>query len=236
MPLIDLRAVTKHYTLGEVQIEALAGVDFTLDPGELTAVWGPSGSGKTTLCNLVGLLDAPTSGSVLLEGRDVAGLSDDDRADFRSRRLGFIFQGFNLIPVLSALENVALPLAIQGIGRAEARARAEAELSRLGLPRHLGHRPDRLSGGQRQRVAVARAMVTRPALVVADEPTANLDSETALDLVERLRRLNAETGVTFLIATHDPRILDRVRRRVLLRDGRIAEDVREPETAGARGG
>jgi putative ABC transport system ATP-binding protein len=172
---------------------------------------------------------------VLWNGRDMAALSDDARADFRNRSLGFIFQGFNLIPVLSALENVMLPLQIPGMRPAEARERAAALLVELGLGGHLAHRPDKLSGGQQQRVAIARALVTGPDLVVADEPTANLDSETALEIVDMLRAINREKGTTFLISTHDQRLLGRVDRRVLLRDGVVAEDVREPLPEGSAG-
>ena len=235
MKLVELVGVEKTYRLGASRIAALKGIDLEIAAREFLAVWGPSGSGKSTLCNLVGTLDAPTRGRVLWNGRDVASLSDDARADFRNRSLGFIFQGFNLIPVLSALENVMLPLQIPGLRAAEARQRAEALLVELGLGGHLAHRPDKLSGGQQQRVAIARALVTGPDLVVADEPTANLDSETAIEIIDMLRAINREKGTTFLISTHDQRLLGRVDRRILLRDGVVAEDVQEPPTAGGAG-
>jgi putative ABC transport system ATP-binding protein len=224
MPLVELQRVEKTYRLGVSRIQALRGIDLSVASGEFVAVWGPSGSGKSTLCNIVGTLDVPTSGSVLLAGRDVTELSEDERADFRSRNLGFVFQGFNLIPVLSALENVMLPLQIPGLASAAAREKAAAHLTRLGLGDHLAHRPDKLSGGQQQRVAIARALVTGPSLVVADEPTANLDSDTAIEIIDMLRAINREQGTTFLISTHDQRLLGRVDRRILLRDGVIAED------------
>jgi len=224
VPLVELRGVHKTYRLGESRIEALRGVDFSLEAGEFTAIWGPSGSGKTTLCNVVGLLDEATSGEVYLQGEPAAKLSDDARADFRNRSLGFIFQRFNLIPVLTAVENVMLPLQLRGVAASEARASAVRGLERLGLAGHLRHRPDKLSGGQQQRVAIARAIVGEPAIVIADEPTANLDSETARDLIDLLHGINRENGTTFLIATHDQRLLERVERRVLLRDGAVASD------------
>ena len=219
--------------MGVSRIPALRGIDLAVAQGEFVAVWGPSGSGKSTLCNLVGTLDAPTAGRVLLRGCVVTELGEDARADFRSRNLGFIFQNFNLIPVLTALENVMLPLQIPGMPAAEARERAAAQLARLGLGGHLAHRPDKLSGGQQQRVAIARALATEPSLVVADEPTANLDSDTALEIIDMLRAINRERGTTFLISTHDQRLLGRVDRRILLRDGVIAEDTGAPVGKGA---
>jgi putative ABC transport system ATP-binding protein len=231
MALVELQKVEKIYALGDSRIHALRGIDLTIEKAEFVAVWGPSGSGKSTLCNLVGTLDVPSSGRVLLAGRDVTGLTDDERADFRSRELGFIFQNFNLIPVLSALENVMLPLQIPGGPAATAEARAVTRLTQLGLGEHLSRRPDKLSGGQQQRVAIARALICDPALVVADEPTANLDSGTALEIIDMLRAINRENGTTFLISTHDQRLLGRVDRRILLRDGGIVED--SVRTAGA---
>jgi putative ABC transport system ATP-binding protein len=226
MSLIQLDGIEKTYRLGERRVPALRGLNLRIDAGELLAVWGPSGSGKSTLCNLIGLLDTPTAGTVAFEGRATSGLGDDLRADLRGRRMGFIFQGFNLIPVLTAIENVMLPLQIGSAPSPDARTRAAALLADLGLGGHLDHRPDRLSGGQQQRVAIARALITRPALVIADEPTANLDTETAMEIIARLRTANRESGTTLLISTHDQRLLDRVDRRVLLRDGRIVEDAR----------
>jgi putative ABC transport system ATP-binding protein len=233
MTLVELQKVEKTYHLGVSRIPALREVNLIIERGAFAAVWGPSGSGKSTLCNLVGTLDVPTAGRVIIAGEDVSRLGDDARADFRNRTLGFIFQTFNLIPVLSALENVMLPLQIPGTPAARAREAASGWLERLGLQSLFHHRPDQLSGGQRQRVAIARALVTGPSLVVADEPTANLDSDTALELIDLLRAINREQETTFLISTHDQRLLGRVDRRILLRDGRIVEDSREPagETA-----
>jgi putative ABC transport system ATP-binding protein len=233
MTLVELQQVEKTYHLGVSRIPALQAVNLTIERGAFAAVWGPSGSGKSTLCNLVGTLDVPTSGRVIIAGEDVSRLGDDARADFRNRTLGFIFQTFNLIPVLSALENVMLPVQIPGTPASRAREAAAGWLERLGLQNLFHHRPDQLSGGQRQRVAIARALVTAPSLVVADEPTANLDSDTALELIDLLRAINREQETTFLISTHDQRLLGRVDRRILLRDGRIVEDTREPagETA-----
>ncbi len=231
MALVELQKVEKIYQLGDSRIHALRGIDLAIGEAEFVAVWGPSGSGKSTLCNLVGTLDAPTNGRVLLGGRDVSELTDDSRADFRSRTLGFIFQNFNLIPVLSALENVMLPLQISGAPGAEAEEKAARHLIQLGLGAHLSHRPDKLSGGQQQRVAIARALISDPALVVADEPTANLDSGTAVEIVDMLRTINRENGTTFLISTHDQRLLGRVDRRILLRDGAIVEDTGQPTEA-----
>ncbi len=221
MTLVELQQVEKTYHLGVSEIAALREVNLSLERGAFAAVWGPSGSGKSTLCNLVGTLDVPTAGRVIIAGEDVSGLGDDARADFRNRTLGFIFQSFNLIPVLSALENVMLPLQIPGMSADQARPSAVGWLERLGLGTLLGHRPDQLSGGQRQRVAIARALVASPSLVVADEPTANLDSDTAMEIVNLLREINREQGTTFLISTHDERLLERVDRRIQLRDGRI---------------
>jgi putative ABC transport system ATP-binding protein len=231
MALVELQKVEKIYALGDSRIHALRGIDLWIGKGEFVAVWGPSGSGKSTLCNLVGMLDVPSNGRVLLEGRDVSSLSEEVRADFRSRSLGFIFQNFNLIPVLTALENVMLPLQIAGRPVSSVRDRAAERLTRLGLGGHLSHRPDKLSGGQQQRVAIARALISDPALVVADEPTANLDSETAVEIIDMLRSINRANGTTFLISTHDQRLLGRVDRRILLRDGTIAEDAIQPTEA-----
>jgi putative ABC transport system ATP-binding protein len=225
MALVELERAAKIYSMGSSRIPALTDVDLRVERGEFVAVWGPSGSGKSTLCNLVGTLDVATGGAVRLDGRDVTSMTDDERADFRNRRLGFIFQGFNLIPVLSALENVMLPLQIGGAGTDAARGRAEERLVELGLGSHLAHRPDKLSGGQQQRVAIARALILDPFLVIADEPTANLDSATARDIIDRLRSINRDRGTTFLISTHDQRLLDGVDRRILLRDGRVVEDL-----------
>lgn len=224
MALVELQQVSKDYHVGETCIPALRGIDLTVETGEFVAIWGPSGSGKSTLCNLIGLLDSPTSGVVWLQGQDVSQLSDDTRSAWRNTSIGFIFQHFNLIPVLSALENVMLPLQIQG--RGAAKAKAMQRLTELGLAEHMARRPHKLSGGQQQRIAIARALITDPALVIADEPTANLDSDTAQQIIDLLRQLNRQSGTTFLFSTHDQRLLARVDRQILLRDGTIAEDKR----------
>ena len=232
-PLVELRRVIKYYQLGGGQITALKGIDLTIYPGEFVAVWGPSGSGKSTLCNLIGLLDTPSSGAVRFDGQDAATLSDDQRSEARNRSIGFIFQGFNLIPVLSALENVMLP---RQIGHSSSRASREAAVKRLtevGLASHMAHRPAKLSGGQQQRVAIARALIASPALVVADEPTANLDSENALMIIDLMRKISKKEGTTFVFSTHDERLLDRVDRQIMMRDGEAVNDsrvTREPGT------
>ena len=228
-PLVELRQVVKHYQLGEAQITALKHVDVAIYPGEFVAVWGPSGSGKSTLCNLVGLLDTPSSGAVLFKGRDAATLSDDQRSEARNHAIGFIFQGFNLIPVLSALENVMLPLQIGNLASRSSREMALGRLNDVGLASHAAHRPAKLSGGQQQRVAIARALITRPALVVADEPTANLDSENAHRIIDLMRQISKKEGTTFIFSTHDERLLDRVDRRIMMRDGEIIDDRRVAE-------
>ncbi len=223
-PILKMSGVWKYYDLGENRIPALRGIDFSIRKGDFVAVWGPSGSGKSTLCNLIGLIDNLSEGSIELVGRDIARLSDDERSEVRNKSIGFIFQHFNLIPVLSALENVTLPLQIQGVSARTAHSKASACLIEIGLGDHLGHRPDKLSGGQRQRVAIARAMVTDPTLVIADEPTANLDSENARKIIDLMMEINSEQGTTFIFSTHDQRLLDRVRRQVRLQDGAIVED------------
>jgi putative ABC transport system ATP-binding protein len=223
-PLIELRQVYKHYQLGEGVIAALNGIDLCIQAGEFVAVWGPSGSGKSTLCNLIGLLDTPSSGTVHLNGQDVTELSDDQRSEARNSTIGFIFQTFNLIPVLSALENVMLPIQIRRSPSQSCKAQAVKRLAEMGLSDHLAHRPAKLSGGQQQRVAIARALITNPALVIADEPTANLDSENALKIIALMRQINAREGTTFIFSTHDQRLLERVHRQVSMRDGEIVEE------------
>jgi putative ABC transport system ATP-binding protein len=220
-PLIQLKGIHKEYYLGDVQIPALRGVDLDVVIEEFTAVWGPSGSGKSTLLNIAGLIDTAAKGEVCFDGQDIGSLSDDSISELRNQKIGFIFQGFNLIPVLTALENVMLPLHILQVSTTEAHTRATEVLAEMGLSGHLAHRPDKLSGGQQQRVAIARALVTRPRLVIADEPTANLDSVTARSIIDLMRQINRERRTTFLISTHDQRVLDRVDRKVQLEDGRI---------------
>jgi len=224
MPLIELKRVTKEYRLGRTTVHALRGIDLVFGRGEFTALWGPSGSGKSSLLNLVGLVDVPTAGSVILDGRDTAGLDDGERAELRNRRIGIVFQSFNLISVLTALENVMLPLTLAGVPSAEARKAALLRLEQVGLDAQARQRPDQLSGGQRQRVAIARALVTNPLVVIADEPTANLDAGTGHQIIELMRSLNRTQSVTFLFSTHDPRLLDAVDRLVRISDGRIVSE------------
>jgi len=220
-PVAGVRGVHRRWRLGRTEVHALRGVDLDVFPGELLAICGPSGSGKTTLLNLLGLIDRPDQGEVLLGGRAVQTLPEGERAVLRNRHLGFVFQSFNLVPVLDALENVLLPLQIAGrVGAAE-RARAGELLDAVGLAAQMKQRPDRMSGGQRQRVAVARALVTRPRLVLADEPTANLDGESTAQVMQVIKELNRATGATFVFSTHDERVVAHMHRRVMLRDGRV---------------
>jgi len=221
---VRLEDVTKDYTLGRTRVPALRGVSLDVAPGEFVAVAGPSGSGKSTLLNLIGCLDHPSSGRVLIGGEDVARLEDDALSDLRARTIGFIFQTFNLIPVLSALENVEFPLLFRG-GDPRGGERARRALSEVGLADFGRHRPDELSGGQRQRVAVARALVTDPVIVLADEPTANLDSATGEAIIDLMLEINRRDGTTFIFSTHDPKVMAHAHRVVHLVDGRIRTDV-----------
>ncbi len=223
MALIEMENIKKDYFLGETVVQALQGIDLKIEKGEFVAVWGPSGSGKTTLLNLIGAIDEPTEGSLAIAGRDIRSLSDNQRSELRNETIGFIFQGFNLVPVLSGLENVMLPLQIKGASSAEAKAKAMTRLKAVGLADLVHHRPFKMSGGQQQRVAIARALVTDPSLVIADEPTANLDSETARMIIGLMRSLNEKEKTTFIFSTHDQRLLDQVDRLVRLEDGRIVE-------------
>jgi len=222
--------VTRTYRLGDATVRALDGVSLEIGAGELVVVAGPSGSGKSTLLHLLGTLDDPDGGRVLVEGRDVATLSERERTLLRRRRLGFVFQAFHLVPVLSALENVEYPLVVDGVGRRERRERAAAALASVGLAHRLGHRPDRLSGGERQRVAIARALVHRPRAVLADEPTGNLDSDNAARVFELLADLGREVRATVVVSTHDPALIARASRIVRLHDGRVADET--PRTPG----
>ena len=221
MALIELENVSKNYRMGQTVVSALKGITLQINPAEFAAVWGPSGSGKTTLLNLIGAIDEPSSGRVKFKGKDISELSDDRRSELRNRSFGFIFQTFNLIPVLSALENVILPLQILGISRKDALNQSMQRLEQVGLADFVKHRPDKLSGGQQQRVSIARALVTGPSLVIADEPTANLDSETAMKIVDLMRNLNNEEKTTFIFSTHDERLLNHVDRLIRLEDGQL---------------
>lgn len=223
-PVLRLRNVRRRFKLGETTIDALQGISLDIHAGEFLAAWGPSGSGKTTLMNIIGLIDAPTEGEVHFGEQATHDLPDDQLTEFRASKIGFVFQNFNLVPVLSALENVMLPLQIQGAKKETLRQRAEAALIDVGLERFKNSLPDKLSGGQRQRVAIARALAVDPQLVIADEPTANLDSENSRMVVDLMREMNRARHVTFVFTTHDPRLLDHVDRKILLRDGLIESD------------
>jgi len=231
-PLVKLTGVHKEYAQGKLRVKAVDGVDLAISAGEFTAICGPSGSGKTTLLNLIGCLDSPTAGRIELSGRDVTALPDSALAELRLRRIGFVFQAYNLVPVLTAYENVELVLALQGVGAAERRRRVMDILDEVGIADLASRRPMDMSGGQQQRVAVARAVVARPSLVLADEPTANLDSHTGAALLEMMRRLNRDHGVTFLFSTHDAMVMDFSRRIVRIADGRIVADETRPESTG----
>ena len=222
--LIRTTDLRKTYVTEAIETPALNGVDLDLHEGEFTAVAGPSGSGKSTLLHLLGGLDRPTAGEIFLEDRAMSGLSKDQLAKLRLTSIGFVFQAYNLIPVLTVLENTAFVLELQGIVRSERIARAKRILDELGIAGYADQYPNRISGGQQQRVAVARAVVTEPSIVLADEPTANLDTTTSLELIELMRRLNNEKGATFFFATHDSRLLDRVNRLITLVDGAVAND------------
>lgn len=214
--------VRKSYRLGENDVWALRGVSLNLQQGEFVALCGSSGSGKTTLLNLFGCLDLPTQGKIVIGGRDISTMTDDELARFRATRLGFVFQTFNLLPTLSAAENVEYPLLGQGLTAKARRAAALESLRLVGLEGYADRRPDQLSGGQRQRVAIARAFVRRPPLIIADEPTANLDKKTAGEVLDLIGELNVKTGNTVIIATHDPLVMQRVRRIVNISDGVLA--------------
>ncbi len=224
MSVIQLENVTKIYTVGEVETRALDGVSLNIEDGEFTALVGPSGSGKTTMLQLMGCLDKPNRGSVKINGRDVTRFNPNQRADLRREMIGFIFQFFALVPVLTAYENVELPLLLNDVPTAERRERALEMLEAVGLADRADHRPDQLSGGEQQRVAIARALGSRPALVLADEPTANLDTANGSQAMEIMRRLNEQTGTAFIFATHDPRVVAFARRVVKLQDGRVVDN------------
>ncbi len=219
--IIAASQVVKTYDTGTSTVQALKGIDFAVERGEMVGVMGPSGCGKTTLLNCLSGLDGVDGGQIWLEGKDLAKMSDRERTTYRARRMGFIFQVYNLLPVLSAVENVELPLLVSGIGSKEARTRSIAALERVGLAQWGKHRPAELSGGQRQRVTIARALVNNPALIWADEPTGALDSKTANDIMGLLRELNEREGLTCVIVTHDPGIGDRCDRIVRMRDGSV---------------
>ena len=224
MEVTKVLNATRDFKIGEVETHALRGVNLSIEDGEFTALVGPSGSGKTTLLQLIGLLDKPTSGQVFINGKDATRLNRNQRADLRKGTIGFIFQFFALIPTLTAYENVEMPLLLNGTKAAERKARANEMLEAVGLSDRAHHRPDQLSGGQQQRVAVARALSIRPTVVLADEPTANLDTENGKQVMDIMAKLNKETGTTFVFATHDPRVIGYANRVVTLQDGLITKD------------
>jgi putative ABC transport system ATP-binding protein len=227
--MITLTNLQKVYPMGRLQVEALKGVSLELSKGDFIAVAGPSGSGKTTLMNIIGLIDKPSGGSVLIEGRETAGLSRRELTRLRRECIGFVFQSFNLLPVLNVFENVELPLVIGKRGtRAERRARVEYLLEEVGLADRMRHRPPELSGGQQQRAAIARALAASPKIVIADEPTANLDSENGGRILELMGKVNREEGSTFIFSTHDPDIWKMANHVIFLRDGRIESERRSP--------
>ncbi len=223
-PLVEVRDVYKIYQQGSIEVPALQGVNLTFERGDFAVLAGPSGSGKTTLLNMIGALDVPTRGSISLDGTDLSELRGKQLADLRLHKMGFVFQAYNLVPVLTAYENAEYVLLLQGV-KAESRRRRVGEvLAEVGIAELAGRRPAEMSGGQQQRVAVARAVAGRPALVLADEPTANLDSKTGADLIEMMHRLNQDHGVTFIFSSHDPKVIDRAERLIRLEDGRVVSD------------
>jgi len=224
MEVTKVTNATRVYKIGEVETKALRGVSISIEDGEFTALVGPSGSGKTTLLQLIGLLDQPTTGNVSINGRDATKLNRNQRADLRKDAIGFVFQFFALIPTLTAYENVEMPLLLNGTKPAQRKARVNEMLEAVGLADRAHHRPDQLSGGQQQRVAVARALATNPKLILADEPTANLDTANGKQVMDIMAKLNKETGVTFVFATHDPRVFNYAQRTVTMEDGLIIKD------------
>lgn len=228
-PVIEVRDVTKVYKMGTVEVHALRGVSLRIYPGELVAIMGPSGSGKSTLMNILGCLDQPTSGTYRLDGVDVEKLNDDQLAEIRNKKIGFVFQSFNLLPRTAAIDNVEQPLIYAGVPARERRERAKAALEAVGLGNRLHHHPNELSGGQQQRVAIARALVNNPALILADEPTGNLDSKSGAEVMCIFQRLNMEKGITVVFVTHDPRIAQHTRRIIRIADGQIVGDEPVPE-------
>jgi putative ABC transport system ATP-binding protein len=219
--MITMRNITKSYEMGSQSVHALRGLDLTINEGEFVAIMGPSGSGKSTLMNIIGCLDVPTDGTYTLDGIDVSHMSDDEQARIRNRRVGFVFQQFNLLARTTALKQVALPLLYAGVGRQEREARAKAALGAVGLADRLDHKPDELSGGQQQRVAIARALVTEPAIILADEPTGNLDTQVGAEILDIFQKLHREKGITLIVITHDPEIASQAERTIWIRDGLV---------------
>lgn len=228
--VIEIKDITKVYQMGQVEVHALRGVSLNVEKGEIMSIMGPSGSGKSTMMNILGCLDQPTAGSYFLAGEDVSRLNDNQLAEIRNHEIGFVFQTFNLLARTSAFDNVMLPLIYAGLGRAERRDRARRALEAVGLTDRMRHTPTELSGGQQQRVAIARSLVNDPSIILADEPTGNLDSKSGAEVMAVLQRLNREHGITVILVTHDPNIAQHSRRIVHLYDGRIThqEEVAEP--------
>ena len=227
-PVIRLSDVRKDYMLGQTKVEALRGVSLAVDKGEFLAIAGPSGSGKSTILNMIGCIDTPTSGTILINGRDVSGLSDQELTRYRRVTVSFIFQSFNLIPVLDVYENIELPLLLQGNKDAkDRRSRVMHLIGEVELSDRIKNKPGELSGGQRQRVAIARALAANPLMVLADEPTANLDSTTGAKILDLMRTINSRDGTTFVFSTHDSRIMERAQRIISIKDGLIMDDVRK---------
>lgn len=224
--IVQLNHLSRHYQQGEVIVKAVDDISLTIESGDFAAICGPSGSGKTSILNLIGGLDRPNSGEVWLEGVDLSGQSAAELAEIRQNRIGFVFQAYNLIPVMTAFENAAFVLDLQGISKQEKQQRVMEVLASVGLQGLEHRRPDEMSGGQQQRVAIARAIVTRPAIVLADEPTANVDSHTAESLLDLMQNLNQELGITFLFSTHDQHVIDRAKRIIEIQDGRIKSDLK----------
>jgi len=232
VPVVSLRDIKKIYQMGDVEVQALNGVDLDIWPAEMIAIMGPSGSGKSTLMNVIGCLDVPTHGIYEIDGQNVSRMKDDDLAAIRCRKIGFVFQNFNLLARTTALANVELPLVYAGVSGSERRKRAVESLNMVGLGDRLHHKPNELSGGQQQRVAIARALINRPSMILADEPTGNLDTKTSIEIMELFQRLNLERGITVVFVTHNPETADFVERVVRIRDGVIESDQRRPATAG----
>jgi len=234
-PVIQLEQIHKTYVMGDVEVHALRGISLTIREGEFVAIMGTSGSGKSTTMNIIGCLDSPTRGSYILAGQDVSAMSKDERADIRNRKLGFVFQGFNLLSRTSALENVELPMLYAGVDSAERHSRAMEALAAVGLKGREQNHPNQLSGGQQQRVAIARSLVNHPALILADEPTGNLDSRTSIEVMEIFQKLNREQGITLVLVTHEPDIAEYADRVVVFKDGKIRKDyqVASPRDAAA---
>ncbi len=226
MTVIKTENISRIYQQGDIEVKALNGVSVNFEKGEFTAIVGPSGSGKTTLLNAIGGLDTPNSGSVIINDKDITKLNDNQLIDFRLHNIGFVFQAYNLIPVLTAQENVEFIMLMQGIDKNERQQRAEKLLTEVGLADQISRRPNQMSGGQQQRVAVARALASKPKFVLADEPTANLDSKSTSNLLDIMAQLNEEEGMTFIFSTHDQRVIDKAKRILTLEDGQIISDVK----------